>query len=96
MGPLALELLNPLEARHERGAPGLAVIKRAAARAGALGCSLSGSGPSLFALCRTAADAERVATAMTDAVRSEIGGESQTYVSSVAPHGARVVPGCVT
>src|SRR5204863_21282 len=30
--------------------PGLAAIKQAAADAGALGCSLSGSGPSLFAL----------------------------------------------
>jgi homoserine kinase len=31
--------------------PGLARIKAAAAEAGALGSSLSGSGPSLFALC---------------------------------------------
>jgi homoserine kinase len=84
------------EPRRAALVPGLAVIKQAAVEAGALGCSLSGSGPSLFALCRTAADAERVARAMTDAVRAEIGGEMQTYVSSVAPHGARVVPACDT
>ncbi len=43
---------------------------------GALGCSLSGSGPSLFALCRSAADAERVASAMSGGgPRAEIGGE---------------------
>jgi homoserine kinase len=71
--------------------PGLAAIKGAAAAAGALGCSLSGSGPSLFALCRNAGDAQRVAGAMTAAVRAEIGGEPQTYVSSIAPHGARVI-----
>jgi homoserine kinase len=84
------------EPRRAALVPGLAAIKQAAVEAGALGCSLSGSGPSLFALCRTAADAERVARAMTDAVRAEIGGEMQTYVSSVAPHGARVVPACDT
>jgi hypothetical protein len=33
---------------------------------------------------------------MTDAVRAEIGGDMQTYVSSVAPHGARIVPACST
>ena len=84
------------EPRRAALVPGLAVIKQAAVDAGALGCSLSGSGPSLFALCRSAMDAERVARAMTDAVRAEIGGEMQTYVSSVAPHGARVVPACGT
>jgi homoserine kinase len=71
--------------------PGLAAIKRAAADAGALGCSLSGSGPSLFALCRDAATADAVAAAMTAAVKHHIGGEPQTYVSPIAPRGARVL-----
>jgi homoserine kinase len=76
--------------------PGLALIKRAAAEAGALGCSLSGSGPSLFALCATAAIAARVAEAMERAVRTEIGGEPQTYVSEVARGGARVLASCAS
>jgi len=71
--------------------PGLAAIKRAAVDAGALGCSLSGSGPSLFALCRDASTAARVADAMTGAVRQHIGGTPRTYVSPIAPRGARVV-----
>ena len=79
------------EPRRATLVPGLAAIKRAALEAGALGCSLSGSGPSLFALCRNTADADRVASAMTAAVRAEIGGEPQTYVSSIAPQGARVI-----
>jgi homoserine kinase len=79
------------EPRRAPLVPGLAAIKRAALGAGALGCSLSGSGPSLFALCRSTADAEQVASAMTAAVRAEIGGEPQTYVSSIAPQGARVI-----
>jgi len=79
------------EPRRAPLVPGLAQIKRAAADAGALGCSLSGSGPSLFALCRDAASATAVAAAMTAAVRQHIGGEPQTYVSPIAAHGARVI-----
>ncbi|MFI5177915.1 MAG: homoserine kinase [Vicinamibacterales bacterium] len=79
------------EPRRAPLVPGLAHIKAAAASAGALGCSLSGSGPSLFALCRDAASAQRVAAAMTAAVKLHIGGEPQTYVSPIAPRGARVV-----
>ncbi|MEO8256762.1 MAG: homoserine kinase [Acidobacteriota bacterium] len=79
------------EPRRAALVPGLAAIKQAAAAAGALGCSLSGSGPSLFAMCRSAGDAARVAAAMTAAVRAEIGGEPQTYVSAIAPLGARVI-----
>ena len=79
------------EPRRAPLVPGLAQIKHAAAAAGALGCSLSGSGPSLFALCRDAASAQAVAAAMTAAVRQQIGGEPQTYVSPIAPRGARVI-----
>jgi homoserine kinase len=79
------------EPRRAPLVPGLAAIKQAAVDAGALGCSLSGSGPSLFALCRDAAIADRVASAMADAVRRHIGGEPQRYVSAIDPRGARVV-----
>lgn len=79
------------EPRRAPLVPGLAAIKEAAANAGALGSSLSGSGPSLFALCASAAIADRVAIAMTEAVRVHIGGEPQTYVAQVAERGARVI-----
>jgi len=84
------------EPRRAPLVPGLARIKRAAVDAGALGCSLSGSGPSLFALCRGKDIAERVADAMTRAVRAHIGGEPQTYVSAIAPQGARIVSPCAS
>lgn len=84
------------EPRRASLVPGLAAIKRAAIGAGALGCSLSGSGPSLFALCHRADVAERVAAAMTAAVEANIGGETRTYVSSIAPRGARVVATCAS
>jgi homoserine kinase len=79
------------EPRRAPLVPGLKAIKSAAVNAGALGCSLSGSGPSLFALCRDAASARRVAAAMTDAVKQAIGGEVQTYVSAISRKGARVL-----
>lgn len=79
------------EPRRAPLVPGLAHIKQAAADAGALGSSLSGSGPSLFALCASQAIADRVAEAMTRAVRAHIGGEPQTYVAQVAEQGARVI-----
>jgi homoserine kinase len=79
------------EPRRASLVPGLAVIKRAAVNAGALGCSLSGSGPSMFALCRDRSSADSVASAMTAAVQREIGGTAQTYVSSISTRGAHVV-----
>ena len=84
------------EPRRAPLVPGLAAIKQAAADAGALGCSLSGSGPSLFALCDGRAAADRVAAAMTRAVVEYIGGAPQTYVSPIAPQGARVVAPCAS
>jgi homoserine kinase len=84
------------EPRRAPLVPGLAGIKQAAVDAGALGCSLSGSGPSLFALCRDRRSADRVAPAMEAAVKASIGGDPQTYVSAIAPHGARVVSACAS
>lgn len=75
--------------------PGLSAIKRAAIDAGALGCGLSGSGPSIFALCSAAYTAGRVAESMAAAVRAAIGGHPQTYVSAIA-RGARVVSPCAS
>ena len=79
------------EPRRASLIPGLAHIKRAALDAGALGSSISGSGPSLFALCADRATAERVAAAMAAEVRVRIGGEPRTFVSPIAPRGARVI-----
>ena len=79
------------EPRRAALVPGLAVIKQAAVDAGALGCSLSGSGPSLFALCRGEEAARRVAAAMAAVVVKFIGTEPQTYVSAIARQGAGVV-----
>ena len=50
--------------------PGFAAAKRAALDAGALGGSISGAGPTAFAVCDAAERAQSVATAMRESYRS--------------------------
>ncbi|HEX2463653.1 MAG TPA: homoserine kinase [Thermoanaerobaculia bacterium] len=71
--------------------PAFREIKQAALDAGALGASLSGSGPAVFALCRGAESAERVALAMQNALTRVAGIAGDRYVSAVGGPGARLV-----
>ena len=71
--------------------PGFEAVREAALRAGAAGAGLSGSGPSVFALCRGRATAEMAAAAMAAAFRMEAGLASDTVVSAVNRLGARVL-----
>jgi homoserine kinase len=66
--------------------PGFDGVKAAALAAGALGCSISGSGPSVFALCSSAEDARRVGAAMAAAF-TEAGLESDLFLSAVNTQG---------
>lgn len=70
--------------------PAFADVKRAALDEGALGCSLSGSGPSMFALCRDLEIARRVAARMRSTFAERAGLEADEHVSSVSDQGARV------
>lgn len=63
-------------------------VVEAATKAGALGCSLSGSGPSIFALCDEAA-ARNMASAMEQACRAQ-GIGCQSWVSPLTAPGATV------
>ncbi len=69
---------------------GGAAAVNAAREAGALAASLSGSGPSLFALCADRDTARRVVRAMTSALHRN-GVESDHYLSTADAPGARVV-----
>jgi len=71
--------------------PGLAEVKAAAVGAGALGCSLSGSGPSIFALAPTLTAARAVGDAMVAAYGATGGPAADVWVSPVGTTGARVV-----
>jgi homoserine kinase len=61
-------------------------VKEAALLAGALGCSISGSGPSLFALSKGEETANQVAIAMSTAFNS-VGIGSEAYVSQINQQG---------
>ena len=65
-------------------------VKAAALDAGALGCSISGSGPSVLAFADSDAAADAVATAMEGAF-AHAGVTSDRYVGRVNGAGARVV-----
>jgi len=69
--------------------PGFLAAKEAAMTAGALGASISGAGPTAFALVAGDEVAERVATAMREAYAAA-GVESSTRVTHVDPNGAVV------
>ncbi len=67
--------------------PGFYDVKEAALQAGALGCSISGAGPSIFALCANSLIAENTSLAMQNAfARHKL--ESQIFVSLVNQEGA--------
>ena len=70
--------------------PGFAEVRQAALDAGALGCSISGSGPSLFAFAGSASAADAVADAM-QAAFAATGVDSDRYVGPVNRRGAGVV-----
>ncbi len=72
--------------------PGFREAKAAALAAGALGCSISGSGPTAFAFAASDAAGEQIAAAMR-AAYATAGGESVTRVADVSRQGAQVLEG---
>jgi homoserine kinase len=70
--------------------PGYDLVKVAALGSGALGAGISGSGPSIFALSNTLDTAGNVGMMMKQ-VYSEMGIESEVYISEVNNHGPRIL-----
>lgn len=69
--------------------PGFREAREAALGAGALGSSISGAGPTVFALCDDPATARAVSTAMSEAYAA-IGVRCRTRVAEVDRQGARM------
>jgi homoserine kinase len=80
-------IAEPVRAPH---LPGFSDAKAAALRAGALGCSISGSGPAAFAFAAEKESAGRIAEAMVAAYRSR-GVEARARVCRIDKVGARVL-----
>jgi len=70
--------------------PGFYEIKNAALDAGALGCSISGSGPSIFALSDSKSTAKKAANAMRS-VLDKIDISNDLFISKINKEGAKVL-----
>jgi len=77
-----------IEPQRAAAVPCFAAVKETALRNGALGCSLSGSGPSIFALAETR-KAQNLASAMEQSCRAH-GIACQSWVSPMDASGARL------
>lgn len=77
-----------IEPQRASAVPCFDVVREAALRAGAIGFSLAGSGPSLFALCEED-NARNLAVAMEQACRGQ-GIECESWVSPLDAQGARL------
>ncbi|MEE8408331.1 MAG: homoserine kinase [Myxococcota bacterium] len=85
-------LVDPYaEPRRSALIPGFDAAKKAALDQGALGCSISGAGPTIFALCQDVATATKVAAAMATAFDPT----AVTHVGPIARQGARPVASSV-
>ena len=78
-------LVEPVRAKL---IPGLAEVKEAARDCGALGCSISGAGPSLFAFAGSETTAREIAKAMQEAFRDAADLDSDAHVGPVDTVGA--------
>jgi homoserine kinase len=70
--------------------PGFHRVKNAALQNGALGCGISGSGPTIFCLCKGEANAFRAGQAIQQEFNS-MGLQSEAYFSSVNNEGAHLI-----
>jgi homoserine kinase len=80
-----------IEPQRSRLIPGFAAVKAAALQANALGCSISGAGPSVFALARDRATAEKIMKEMLEAFRISGKLEAKGWISPISANGAKIV-----
>jgi homoserine kinase len=71
--------------------PGFDAVRAAALAAGAIGCGLSGSGPTIFAWARDSNQAAAIESAMRQALGSAAGLDGESLISPVGAPGARIV-----
>jgi homoserine kinase len=81
-------VMEPLRAKL---IPGFGDVKEAALRAGALGCSISGSGPSVFSIAPSMRAARLISAAMVKTFRRAAGVQSDVFISRTNQTGARVI-----
>lgn len=79
-----------IEPQRAKLIPGFSEVKANALEAGALGCSISGAGPSVFALCRGRETAQAAGEAMQQSfLNQDI--PCDLYVSPINKEGAKII-----
>lgn len=81
------DLIEPLRAHL---IPGFFEVKSVAYQFGALACSISGSGPTMFALVKTMLQAQHVAKRMAMEFK-KIGMECDSFITKISLEGAKIV-----
>ena len=79
-----------IEPQRANSITGFYEVKEAALKAGAMGCSISGAGPSIFALCSNSLIAENVGNVM-QAVFNEKKIHNQLFISGINQEGAELL-----
>jgi homoserine kinase len=70
--------------------PGYDLVKLAAKQAGAMGCGISGSGPTMFSLCNDVKKTMGIGIAMQEAFKSA-GLDSDIFISGLNKEGAKIL-----
>ncbi len=71
--------------------PAFVQVKEAALKSGATGCSISGSGPSVFAVASSVKQANEIGKAMSGIFKKIAGVKSEIYISQTNFEGAKVL-----
>ncbi|MEM6724241.1 MAG: homoserine kinase, partial [Bacteroidota bacterium] len=79
-----------IEPQRSKLIPGFYDVQQAALEAGALGCSISGAGPSIFALCSNDQAAKACGEGMQKAFKT-YGIESRLFISPINEEGVRTL-----
>jgi homoserine kinase len=79
-----------IEPQRQALIPGFLEVRRAAMRAGALGCSISGAGPSMFAWATEVSAADVLAAMQSEFARHEL--LTDAWCGAVSTVGAQVLP----
>jgi len=91
MDLIARSMQDELAEPHRgRLIPGYQLVKYAALKQGALGAGISGSGPSMFALCPSSEVAEKVGESMQQVFQQK-GMDSEMYLSPISQQGAHIL-----
>jgi homoserine kinase len=71
--------------------PGFYDVKETAMKAGALGCSISGAGPSIFSLCQGLEKAAEIAEKLRP-IYKNLNIDFELYVSKINNQGTKIIP----